>query len=90
MAPHSQPTGKKKVKGPEIPKDETLEETEARLQTSDMKLCIFQVRHKRGLGALNPVADHACGDARLGCPRRPLLCLARAYASWCQLSMPSG
>ena len=36
-------SGKKKVKGPEIPKDETLEETEARLADNPMKLCIFQV-----------------------------------------------
>ena len=37
-------SGKKKVKGPEIPKDETLEETEARLHDNPMKLCVFQVR----------------------------------------------
>ena len=36
-------SGKKKVKGPEIPKDETLEETEARLADNPMKLCVFQV-----------------------------------------------
>ena len=44
MTPNSAAAGKKKVKGPEIPKDETLEETEARLQSNPMKLCIFQVR----------------------------------------------
>ena len=44
MTPGSAAAGKKKVKGPEIPKDETLEETEARMQSNPMKLCIFQVR----------------------------------------------